>query len=272
MKIYCQKILLSIGLFIFTTQIFASSGKNNNSTILVDNPANEITQANNPLANLKAFNLQNYFYPTISGFNTTGDTAWLRYAQPIDKFLIRASLPIQTFPVSQNGARQTGTGDFNIFAVYTFDTGNSNVSAGIGPLLVAPTASPTLLGAGKWQGGLAGVYYNASSKVFQYGGLVTYQADFAGQQNRQHTSILTAQPFAFYQLGKGLYLRSAPIWTFNFYNNTGVIPLSLGVGKIVKVNKTVYNFFIEPQFAVYHHGLGQPTSQIYAGLNMQFYG
>ena len=75
----------------------------------------------------------------------------MRYAQPVDKLLVRASLPFQTFPVSQNEAKQTRTGDFNIFAVYTFDTGNSNVSAEIGPLLVTPPASPTLLGAGKWQ-------------------------------------------------------------------------------------------------------------------------
>jgi hypothetical protein len=32
--------------------------------------------------------------------------------------------------------------------------------------------------------------------------------------------------------------------------------------------KTVYNFFIEPQGSVADHGLGQPRWQIFAGLNL----
>lgn len=231
----------------------------------------EITQANNPLANIKAFNIQNYYLPTISGVNTSGDQLWLRYAQPLGRFLIRASLPFETFPVNLNGSRETGSSDFNIFAIYTFDTGHAGVSAGVGPMLVAPTASPSILGAGKWQGGLASVYFDASSKLIQYGGLVTYQADFAGNEARQHTSVLDVQPFVFVQMGEGLYVRTAPIWTFNFSNSTNNIPVSLGLGKVVKVNKTVYNFFIEPQISAYHKGLLQPTSQIYAALNLQFY-
>jgi hypothetical protein len=36
---------------------------------------------------MQAFNIQ---IPTISGFDQKGDTFWLRYTQPIDKFLARA--------------------------------------------------------------------------------------------------------------------------------------------------------------------------------------
>lgn len=236
-----------------------------------DDMSTAIAQANNPLAHLKAFNIQNYYYPDLSNLNTTGNTAWLRYAQPIDRFLIRASLSIQTLPVAANGARQTGSGDFNIFAAYLLNTANPQVSLGIGPMLVAPTASPSLLGAGKWQGGVAVVYFNATSALFQYGGLLTYQVDFAGSQSRMHTSILALQPFAILQIGKGYYLRSAPIWTDNFVSRTGVIPLSIGIGKVFKKDTIVYNLFIEPQFAAWHQGIAQPLTQIFAGLNMQFY-
>lgn len=233
------------------------------------NATSDLTQANNPIANLKAFNIQNYYYSNLSGFDTAGDTLWLRYAQPVGKFLIRASIPLQNVPVDL--AHQTGTGDFNIFAAYLLDTGNPSISFGVGPLLVAPTASPSALGGGKWQGGLALVYFNGSSKKFQFGSLVTYQADFAGNEKREHTSILSVQPFAFYMLGKGYYLRTAPIWTFNFVSKSHVIPLSLGAGKIIKVGKIVYNFFIEPQFSISNNGIGQPIKQIYAALNLQFY-
>lgn len=230
----------------------------------------ELAQANNPLANMRALNFQNYYYPDISGFNQTGDTFWIRYAQPVNKFLVRASMPFTSYPVTQS-IKKTGSSDFNIFAAYTMDTGNSAVSAGIGPLLVAPTASPTSLGAGKWQGGLAAVYFNANSAKFQYGGLLTYQVDFAGQKDRPHTSIMALQPFAFLQVSHGVYFRAAPIMLFNFVSNTRVVPLSLGIGKVIKSGKTVYNLFVEPQFSVSYNGPGQPLTQIYAGLNMQFY-
>lgn len=234
------------------------------------NAIDDLAQANNPLANMQAFNIQNYYYPQISGFEQKGDTFWLRYAQPIDKFLVRASMPLTSYPISPN-IKKSGSGDFNIFGAYLFDTGNPAISAGIGPLLVAPTASPSELGSGKWQGGLAAVYFNANSPKVQYGGLVTYQTDFSGPQNRAHTSVMAVQPFGFLQLTHGFYLRSAPIWVFDFKNDNHVMPLGLGVGKVIKAGKTVYNLFVEPQFSISTKGIAQPTTQVFAGFNMQFY-
>lgn len=81
---------------------------------------------------------------------------------------------------------------------------------------------------------------------------------------------MAIQPFGFLQLTKGFYLRSAPIWLFDFKNDRHVIPLGLGLGKVIKSGKTVYNFFVEPQFSVSDKGIAQPTTQIFAALNMQF--
>ncbi len=93
---------------------------------------------------------------------------------------------------------------------------------------------------------------------------------FTGNKNREHTSLLTLQPFAFYQLGQGYYLRTAPTWIFNFVPNSHVIPLSIGLGKVSKIGKTIYNLFIEAQFSISHKRAGQPLTQIYAALNLQF--
>lgn len=240
------------------------------TVIIQANAADELAQANNPLANMQAFNIQNYYYPQISGFDEKGDTFWLRYAQPVDKFLVRASMPFTSYPVAPT-MKKSGSGDFNIFATYLLDTGNPSVSTGIGPLLVTPSANPSELGSGKWQGGLAAVYFNANSTKVQYGGLVTYQTDFAGPQNRSHTSVMAIQPFGILQLTHGFYLRTAPIWIFDFKNNNHVMPLGLGAGKVIKSGKTVYNVFVEPQFSISTKGIAQPTTQIYGGLNMQFY-
>ncbi|MDU7867257.1 MAG: hypothetical protein E7J78_08940, partial [Pantoea sp.] len=62
----------------------------------------------------------------------------------------------------------------------------------------------------------------------------------------------------------------APIWNYNFQNDSYGVPLGLGVGQVIKQGKTVYNFFVEPQASVADDGPGQPRWQIFAGLNLQF--
>ena len=74
----------------------------------------------------------------------------------------------------------------------------------------------------------------------------------------------------FLQLGKGYYLRSAPIWFFDIEQPTDNVPFGLGAGKGIPTEKVVFNLFIEPQFAMALRGIGQPAVQIFVGLNMQF--
>lgn len=230
--------------------------------------SNAAAQANNPLANMVAFNIQNYYYAELYGTDETANTAWLRYAQPFGKWLMRASLPIGTVPGGAGSDPVSGLGDFNIFFAYLLSDSTSPKQFGVGPLLAAPTASNDALGADVWQAGAAGVYFDASSPFYQWGGLVTYQTDFTG--DGEPTSLAVLQPFFFVQLGKGTYLRMAPLWIYNLEDSSYNVPLGFGIGKVVKAGHTVFNFFIEPQFTVLHDGVGQPELQIFAGLNLQF--
>lgn len=235
---------------------------------------NSAAQANNPLANMTAFNLQNYYMGDLSGTDETANQFWLRFAKPISigdtSWLMRASLPINTFPTLPNGDKKTGLGDLNIFAAYLIDTGNPAVSFGFGPQITMPTATNDALGTDKWSAGFANVLFNASSAKFQYGYLLTWQASFAGDDDRSDVNMGAFQPFAFYQLGQGTYLRAAPIWQYNFENDDYNVPLGIGIGQVLKKDKTVYNIFIEPQFSVAHEGDGQALWQVFVGFNMQF--
>lgn len=234
--------------------------------------AEELAQANNPLATMKTFNLHNYYVPELSGLpDETANTFWFRYAQPVGRVLVRASLPVPTVPAAGPSGSESGLGDFNVFAAY-LAVQKPDLTFGIGPLLTAPTASDDALGTGKWQGGVAAIVFGVPSPQFQYGGLVTWQGSFAGDSNREDTSFLALQPFGIWQLGGGTYLRSTGIWAFNLESGDYNVPFGLGIGKVVKVGNVVFNIFAEPQFTVLHEGVGQPEFQIFFGLNTQFGG
>ena len=119
-----------------------------------------------------------------------------------------------------------------------------------------------------WLPGFANVLFNAKSKKLQYGYLLTWQTSFAGDSDREDVNIGAFQPFLFYQLGHGTYLRSAPIWAYNFENDAYSIPIGLGIGKVIPKGKTVFNLFIEPQYSVAWRGVawrggdrGSPTGR-----------
>lgn len=237
--------------------------------------ANAAAQANNPLADITAFNLQNYYIDEFTGAgNQSGNQFVLRYAKPVQwgnaNWLIRASLPYNSFPVGVGGSTVSGIGDLDVFAAYQIDTGNPAVSFAIGPQLVAPTATDSRLGADQWQLGLANVYFNATSPKFQYGYLLTWRGGVGHTNGNPRASLGAFQPFWFYQLGKGWYTGGAPIWTYNFENDTYSVPLGLRLGKVFKRDNTVYNLFVEPQWSVHDKGPGKPKMQVYFALNMQF--
>lgn len=93
---------------------------------------------------------------------------------------------------------------------------------------------------------------------------------YAGDSEWENTKALAVQPFAFWQLGGGTYLRTAPIWAFNLKSGDYNVPFGFGIGQVMRLGKTVFNIFIEPQFTILHEGVGQPAFQLYTALNMQF--
>ncbi len=233
-------------------------------------PSSVEAEANNPLAKFQAFNVHNYYTPALSEADgQNADTMWVRYAQPFGKWLFRASLPVSRVPTGV-GTTASGLGDFSAFAAYLFDTGNPAVSVGLGPQFTVPTASDDATGGGKWQGGFAATFFNSTSKAMQWGGLVTWQKDFAGDDDRAATNVLAIQPFYFVQLGQGLYVRGAAVAVFNLETNAYNVPLGLGLGKVVPAGNKVFNIWIEPQYTVLSRGALQPELQIFVGLNTQF--
>ena len=230
----------------------------------------DLAKANNPLADIRAFNLQNTYTPRLFGVDdAVANVFWLRYAMPTGRVLWRASLPLQT--VSSSGYSNSGLGDFDLFAAY-LAIQKPEFSFGLGPALGIPTATDDELGTEKWSAGLAVVAFAVPSPQLQLGALVTWRASFAGEDAREDLNLLAFQPFYFWQLGQGTYLRGAPTWAFNLESGDFNVPVGFGIGKVIKIGNTVYNIFIEPQYTVLHEGVGQPAFQIFSSLNLQFTG
>jgi hypothetical protein len=226
--------------------------------------------ANNPLTAETSVNLQNYCTPSFYGpLNSNANSLLLRGLVPLNvggvQQLVRFTLPYSVNPAPDRHA--DGLGDLTIFDLIVLPT--KPILLAVGPLFVAPTATDRFTGAGRWQAGAAGAAVSVQSWGLA-GALVTYQLSFADDLGREPTSLLTAQPIVFYNLPHDLYLRSSAVWNFDLQNDLGYIPVGLGAGEVIKFGKVTANFFVEPQYTVYHYGEQVPHWQIYAGMNFQF--
>jgi hypothetical protein len=232
--------------------------------------AEQLSKANNPLADMNALNFQNYYMPSLFGTpDSVANTMYLRPVMVAGRQIIRATIPIATAPVGQQQYR-SGLGDFSIFDAIKLTPGGAKTDFAVGPLFVAPTATNSALGQGKWQAGIAAVAIHPMPGGSLIGGLVTWQRSFAGDKDRPTAYLMTMQPITTIGIGSGYYVRSTPVMVFDFQNNRYLVPFGLGIGKVFKAGNAIANVFIEPQFAVYHKGVGQPSFQLFMGMNLQW--
>ncbi|WP_276119958.1 hypothetical protein [Pararhizobium qamdonense] len=234
----------------------------------------DINAANNPLTPKITINFHNFYIPEFIDVpqDKHANQFLLRGLIPSDVFglpqLIRFTLPIATSPQA-SGGYVTGIGDLTLIDLFMLPK-IGDVTLAAGPVLVLPTATEDELGSGKWQAGAAGVIVAPQSWGL-FGGLVTYQASFAGSDLRDGVNLLTVQPIVNINLDQGFYLRSTATWNFNMEAGTSYIPVGFGIGKVFQLEKGItMNAFIEPQYTIWHDGPGAPRWQIFAGLNFQF--
>jgi len=228
-----------------------------------------VNKANNPLADLVAVQLHNYYVPKLYGVpDESANTFWLRILAPYKRLIPRLSLPVKTSP-NVTPDSKTGLGDLDLFISILATKPEKPLQFGVGPLYVAPTATDASLGSGKHQLGLATVLVYPTGPLL-FASIATWQISVAGDSSRAKTNSIVFQPFVTFQLGNGYYLRSSPAWFFDIETGDYNIPFGLGVGKVLSHGKAVFNLFLEPQFTLAHKGVGQPAIQIFAAVNIQF--
>ncbi|MGI9545936.1 MAG: hypothetical protein ACR2MM_01765 [Flavobacteriaceae bacterium] len=232
----------------------------------------EKAQANNPLANFKGLNMQVYFRPQLSEVeNGAAHQEVARFVYPTGRILWRLSVPFEQRHINNSTVNfsESGLGDIDLFGAY-LAVMKPKLTFGIGPAIAFNTASDASLGTGRNSLGAAAVVFAVPNPALQVGGLVLWRTDIGGDDSREKAHILALQPFYIFQAGKGLYFGGAPIIPINLTNGDYHIPLGMRIGKVIKIENTVLNFFLEPQPSLIVSGVGQPQFQIYGALNMQF--
>jgi hypothetical protein len=236
-----------------TTPAQSNPAKPAGTTPEKDAAAEEATEelakkAQNPIANLISVPFQNN---TNFGVGPVDRTQNVLNIQPVIPLSIskdwlvitRTIVPVIYQPAPPQGGRGTfGLGDINPQFYFVPNT-KSNITWGVGPTFVFPTATNQVLGQGKWSiGPTAGIV--VTSGPFVFGAVANNVWSFAGDGNRANVSQLLFQPFINYNLDKGWYLISSPILTANWEASGGnqwTVPFGGGFGRVFAIGKQPVN-------------------------------
>jgi hypothetical protein len=203
--------------------------------------------AQNPVADMMSFPFQNNFN---FGFGPNEVVQYILNFEPVIplhitehwNLITRTITPVINQPSPAPGLRSAfGLGDINP-TLFLSPSKPSKFTWGIGPALTFPTATDSLLGAGKWSAGPAAVGLTMPGH-WVLGALVSQQWSYAGWGNDDVSAFLV-QPFINYNLTNHWYITTSPIITANWEASGGdrwIVPLGGGVGKIFKLGKLPAN-------------------------------
>jgi len=158
-----------------------------------------------------------------------------------EKFNIitRTILPIVSQPNTSGGDNKNGLGDMNITAFFS-PKDEAGVTWGVGPVIQLPTATSSELGSQLFAIGPSVVVIALQDK-WVYGLLIN---NMWSMDDLRSVKQMVLQPFINYNLDKGWYLVTAPIWQANWRltdGNQWLIPMGAGFGKIFRIGKLPVN-------------------------------
>ncbi len=208
-------------------------------------------EAKNPLANL--INLQ-FLYDANLNIGPEDKTQDVFTIQPVIPFSVSANWSVITrtiFPLIAQPGLTAGEG-------WTRGPGDTQLSAflspartgrlvwGVGPVFQIPSASNDALGQGKWGAGPTAAA-QWSGELWTFGALINNIWSFAGNDSRPAVNQMQLQPEVNYNFRRDPdgYFSFSPTITANWKasgSERWTVPVSLGVGQLVKFGKQSVNF------------------------------
>lgn len=275
MKQTCFQPLL-LGFLLFTATRASSLGQQRSvvtaaSPPPASNQAQELAkQLQNPVAALISFPIQNNFDFKVgpsSGFRYTGNIQpvipitlsekWLVISRTILPIVHQSDVSAPQIDYTDIGAdsgvyggsgEQTGLGDLTQSFFFSPKTPlPGRIIFGIGPVLLAPTATDKYLGSGKWGIGPTTVALKQAGP-WTAGMLFNYIASFTGQSAKSNVSSAFLQPFVSYTFKNTTAIGLNTESTFDFETSTWTTPLNLTVGKLFRFRKQPVNLTIGAKY------------------------
>jgi hypothetical protein len=205
--------------------------------------AEELRKATqNPVADLISVPFQNNTGFDIGPYRRIQDVLEIEPVIPVhlskDWMVInRIILPLvwQPYPNQSTGG-EYGFGDLNP-TFFLAPTKPKKIIWGVGPAMVAPTATNAILGQGKFSLGPSLVVL-AQPSHWTLGILTNNVWSVAGTGSRPDVNQFLLQYFVNYNMKKGWYIDIAPIITANWKASSGnvwTVPVGGGIGRLMKV-------------------------------------
>jgi len=201
-------------------------------------------ELSNPLADLMTIPIQmNYdrdFGPLDDGWKLQTN---IQPVIPIEwgdnwNLITRTIMPV----ISQNDiapgtGSQFGLGDINLSLFFSpREPTSGGLIWGVGPVLLLPTATDSLLGAKKWGAGPAGVALTMRGP-WTMGILANHVWSYAGDSDRQDISNTFAQPFLAYTWPSAWTVSVQSESTYNWKTEKWSVPINFAVSKLVRWGK-----------------------------------
>ncbi len=220
-----------------------------------DNTEDLAKEAQNPIASMISFPIQ---------WNATPGTQWapslidpsardnrtqnVVNVQPVVPFKLsndltlvtRTIVPIVNQPWA-DGVDFTAIGDINP-SVWLVPTLKGNLTIGLGPTLIIPSATDIRISSQRWSAGPS-VVVVYSTGPWVLGGLANNVWSFSGRGAKDVNKLLI-QPFLNYNMPKGWYITSSPVITNDWNADDGkgwMVPVGAGIGRVFKIGDQPVN-------------------------------
>lgn len=204
--------------------------------------------AQNPIASMISLPFQNNSNLNIGPNDQTQNILNIQPVYPFEltddlNFITRTIVPVISNPSILTGpdeGRVDGIGDI-LFTGFVSPKDSGDVTWGVGPAILFPSATDDALGQDTWAAGLSAVVLTMPGN-WVVGSLVSNIWSVGGGD--ADINLFTWQYFINYNFSHGWYATTAPIITANWEADSDhrwTVPIGGGVGKIFKIGNQPIN-------------------------------
>jgi hypothetical protein len=160
---------------------------------------------------------------------------------PVPRSVLDLSLPI---PIRPEG----GLGDLEVYDTFVVDLAGFG-SLGLGPGLIAPTATADALGQGKWQLGVVPSLSVTALPNWTIGFTARNYASVGGDGDRPDVSQLLVEPVVTRTFPRGWFVGHSDFdWQVDWHGEQVTLPLGLQAGRVFAVRGYLISLSIESAY------------------------